>query len=290
MKIDRDGCIEWERRDWEQIRCPSSDTSLRIRCDGEKLQFSGNVGRFQQTDNVKGIGVVQCVERFGGILRDLGFDVRMFGSVLSQGTVAESGTTISRVDLAGNFKVSDYKAWSTILLQRPIFRRQPRLGKYGPTWGYESRRANWWKAKVYDKQAEQDGKRGPYDGATLARFEIQLGSEYLKREGLNYLNVWNQKSEGEDMAQVIYGRFLNEIQREQVGVEDWSEIPFRLRTYAILWRDGQLPQMSRSTFFRVRSRLKDYGIDISVPCNVLSLSKRVRSIDLVQVDALRQVA
>lgn len=287
LKIDRYGVIEWEKQDWEQIRCPSSDTSIRVRCDGSKLQFSGNIGRFQQADNVEGIGVRESVEKFGKVLHDLGFEAPMFGAVHSKGSPSESGTTISRVDLAGNFMCSDYKAWTIQLMQRPIFTRHPRLGKFGPTWGYESKRGNWWKAKVYDKQAEQDGKRKPYDGKTLARFEIELGSEFLKRENLQYLATWNKEMEGETMANVIYGRFLAEIQREQLSVEDWSQIPPRIRMYAVLWRDGQLPVMPKTTFYRVRSQLKAYGIDIAVPCNVLSLAKHVRAVDVVQVAAVR---
>ena len=60
MKVDRDGVIDWEKRDWETIRCPSSDTSLRISCDGRRLRFMGNIGRFQQTDNLYGLPVISA--------------------------------------------------------------------------------------------------------------------------------------------------------------------------------------------------------------------------------------
>lgn len=290
MKIDRDGCIEWETQDWESVRCPSSDTSIRVRCNGQRLQFSGNIGRFQEADNVTGLPLLACVEKYGVVLRNLGFELPLFGACQNPGTLYEFGTTLSRVDLAANFQVSDYKSWVLHLLQRPISRRYPRLGKYGPTWGYESRRSNWWKAKVYDKSAEIAGKRAPNDGETLARFEVQLGSEYLKRENLNHVAGWNKTVGGESMAKIIYGRFLNEIQREPCGVEDWSEIPPKLRAYAILWRDGQMPVLTRPTFYRVRAQLKEYGIDIAVPCNVLSLTRRVRYLDVVQQSSFRSAA
>lgn len=282
LKIDRDGVIEWEALDWEKIRCPSSDTSVRIRCNGKKLQFSGNIGRFQRANNVQGYTVIQCVEKFSKLFSDLGISVPMFGAVHAEGHAFESGTTLSRVDLAGNFHVSDYRAWVLHLMQRPINQRHPRIGRYGPMWGYESKRSNWWKAKVYDKTVEQQGKRSPSDGETLARFEVQLGSEFLKREKLQYVKSWSYE-EGEDMSNVIYGRFLDQIMRESAHVEDWSSIPPRLRMYAVLWRDGQLPVMPKTTFYRVRSQLKAYGVDISVPCNVLSLTKHIRLVDVVQI-------
>lgn len=292
VKIDRDGVIEWEKREWDTIRCPSSDTSIRISCDGERLRFMGNIGRFQQADNLQGITVVECIERWADVLKPMGFDLRMFGAVIARGTCAERGTTLSRIDLAGNFDVDDYRSFATLAGQRRIGRRLPLMGKYGPQWGYDARRANWWKAKVYDKSAELAGERGPRSGATIARFEVQLGAEWLKREGLNYVTGWTGEKKGADMAQVIYGRFAAELFRDAPTVEAWDDIPPRLRQYAILWRDGVdvRAMLSRSTWFRIASQLRDYGIDLSVPCNVVALTRRVREINVTPLSALREAA
>lgn len=291
VKIDRDGVIEWEKREWETIRCPSSDTSIRISCDGERLRFMGNIGRFQQADNLRGVGVVACVDRWAEVLAPMGFDLRLFGAVHAKGSASESGTTLSRIDLAGNYEVSDYRSFVQLAVQRRLMRRVPLMGKYGPQWGYDAKRSNWWKAKIYDKAAEMAGERGPRSGATTARFEVQLGAEYLKREGLNYLSGWHG-SEGEDMAQIIYGRFAAELFREAPTVEAWADIPPRLRQYAILWRDGVdvRAMLPRSSWFRIKSRLRDYGIDLDVPCNVVALTRRVREIEVVPVSALRVAA
>lgn len=289
LRIDRDGVIEYEARTWEQIRCPSSDTSIRIRCDGRHLQFSGNIGRFQRHDNIQGLDVAACVERWCEVLGRLGVDLTWFGTRHRQDTVAECGTYLTRVDLAGNFEVSDYAAWCRSLMLRPIGRRHPREGRYGPTWGYDAKRSNWWKAKVYDKQAEQEGLRRSRGGRTLARFEVQLGSEYLKREGLDAVGKWNRWNErGEDMATVIYGRFAAELLRDSAAVEDWSDIPPRLRAHAILWRDGvDLRTVLRpSQFYAVKAKLKEFGIDISIPCNVVALSQRCRTVDIRPLDAV----
>lgn len=292
LKIDRDGEIQWEKREWETIRCPSSDTSIRVSCDGNRLRFMGNIGRFQRADNLTGVSVQGCMDRWAEVLSPMGIDLHMFGTAVAPGSYAEWGTTLSRVDLAGNFDVDDYKSFTHLAMQRRLGRKLPLMGRYGPTWGYEAKRSNWWKAKIYDKSAELAGERGPRSGATIARFEVQIGSEYLKREGLNYVAGWNRTQEGKSMADVIYGRFAAELFREAPTVETWEDIPPRLRQWAILWRDGVdvRGQMGRSNYYSIKSKLLDYGIDLDIPCNVVALTRRVREISVTPRQTLRVAA
>lgn len=299
LRLDRDGVIEWETMQWEQIRCPSSDTSIRVRCDGRILKFSGNIGRFQESDNREGLTVVQCVEKFTEVLGKLGFDMRGFGSRLvrkvegdtaldGDAAILQCGTYLTRIDLAGNFQVSDYSALCSSMLIRRIGQKLPMAGKYGPVWGYDAKRSNWWKAKFYDKQAELDGKRRPNSGATLARFEVQLGSEWLKREGLDRVYKWR----GDEMGKVIYGQFADQVFRESLSVMDWAEIPSRLRAYAVLWRDGVdiRTVLGQSQYYATRAKLMQYGIDIGTSCNVTALTRNCRIVEVAPVSALRRAA
>lgn len=293
LKVNIDGVLEWEKMDWHQIRCPSSETSLRIRDDGQKLQFMGNIGRFQEADNITGIGVVECIEKWSRVLKPMGLVLDLFGTTSRKDTVAEAGTTFSRIDLAGGFDVSDYSAWCQQLMMKSVFRKHPIMGKYGPTWGYDAKQANWWRAKIYDKAAEAAGMRNSRGGATLARFEVQLGRMFLAHEGLQYVSAWSKRTNGGiDMAQVIYARFRDEILKQTAAVSDWSDIPLRLRGHAIAWRDGACLQteMSRASFFRVKKQLKEFGIDVSIPCNVIALTSRVREVQVSQVSAAREAA
>lgn len=293
IKVDRHGVIDWETRDWDQIRSPSSDTSIRIKCDGQYLRFMGNIGRFHEADNITGIGVAECIDKWKKVLGTFGLPVEALGTVQHKGHAYETGTTLSRVDLAGNFDVSDYFAWCQQLMLRPIGRKHPAMGKYGPTWGYDTKRANWWRAKVYDKDAEAAGLRNSRGGQTRARFEVQLGGEYLKREGLNYCDAWSEATNGGlDMAQIIYGKFRDELLTQTASVNEWNDIPLRLRGHAIAWRDGAClkAEMSSSSFYRIRSQLREYGIDIAVPCNVIALTSRVREVQVIQVSAARDAA
>lgn len=289
LKVSRDGEIEWETDSWESIRCPSSDTSIRVKCDGKRLYFSANIGRFQHGDNLVGHTVMQCVEKWARVLKHLGYDTTGFGSRFRVGTLAECGTFLTRIDLAGNMETDNYAALCTASMSRRIGQRLPKEGKYGPTWGYDSNRGNWSKAKLYDKTAEIEGRRRPASGATVARFEIQLGSEYLKQNHLDSAGHWK----GDDMAQIIYGKFAEQVFRGQIDVNRWTDIPPKLRTWAVLWRDGDdiRNHLSQSGYYKVRKQLHEgYGIDIGVPCNVQSLSRRVQVVEVRPINALRDAA
>jgi hypothetical protein len=293
MKISADGEIEWCSPSWEDVRCPSSDTHLRVKCDGRHLWASANIGRFQRSDNVQGYTVLACVDRWASVLDGLGFDLHGFGTRFRPDTVAEWGTHITRVDLAGNFQTSNYADLSQGLMVRRVGQRLPQLGKFGPMWGYDSKRGNWLKAKCYDKSAEQERRRRSSGGATVARLEFQLGAEYLKRHKLDMVSGWMPDENGDDMGKVIYGRFAEPLLREAIGVQDWSALPPKLEHWATLWREGQDlrsrvadGRLSLSQYYRVRSKLLEYGIDIAVPCNVLALTRHVRLVDVMPLENL----
>lgn len=299
LKISPEGEIEYESQTWEQIKCPSSDTSLRVRCDGRTLRGMGNIGRFQQADNKEGLTVIQCVERWREVLKKLGYNVEGFGTqfirkvtggagqaIDGDSSILQAGTFLTRIDLAGNFQVSDYAALASAMMVRRIGQKLPMAGKYGPTWGYDAQRSNWWKAKLYDKTAELEGLRRSKGGATLARFEVQLGPEFLKRDGLDRAMKWK----GPEMAQIIYGRFAEPVFRDSTSVTDWAEIPTKLRSYAVLWRDGVdiRTVLGKSQYYATRSKLMEYGIDIGTACNVTALARHCRIVEVAPVSALRE--
>ena len=138
------------------------------------------------------------------------------------------------------------------------------------------------------KDAELEGLRRSKGGATLARFEVQLGAEILKREGLDRVMKWK----GQDMAQVIYGRFAEPVFRDSLSVLDWSDMPMRLQALATLWRDGVdlRTKLTNGAYYRNRSKLMEYGIDIGTACNVTALTRHCRIVEVAPVSALREVA
>jgi hypothetical protein len=316
LKINADGTNEWTTECWVKIKCESSDTSLRIKCDGYKIMMTGNFGRFGQTDNLMGYTVAQCVEKAREVLREWfparaikhinpttgAIEIRRFPALdLSHffggdvelvnrdtGVIELMGTRITRCDLAGNFFTDNYAALTAMLLTRKVKKLIASDGKYGATWGYDAKRQNWLRLKVYDKDAELAGRRTPATGATTARLEIQLGSENLKRRGLNILNGWKVR----EMENVIYAEFSKQVFGEQATVNNWSDMPKWLRTYAVEWREGSPIRNqcnSDATYYRVMKQLREHGLDCSKPCNVMTLVQRI---EVVKVQPLpsRRVA
>lgn len=279
LKVTRDGELEWESQSWDSIRCPSSDTAIRIKCDGKHLWGSANIGRFQRGDNRQGYTVMECIERWAEVLQTFGLDLRGFGTRMRAGTLAEWGTHLTRVDLCANMWTSNYAALCQGVMVRRLGQKLPQLGRYGPMWGYDAKRANWLAAKLYDKDAEQAGKRRSDGGATTARFEVRLGAEYLKRNQLDTVAGW---MEGNDMGQVIFARFAEQVFKEQVSVQQWAELPPKLQHWATCWREGRdlRSEMSKTTYYRVRSQLMEHGIDIGTPCNVLALTRHVQVVEV----------
>lgn len=293
LRIKPDGSTEWTTECWLTLKCASSDTSLRLKCDGHKVMMTGNIGRFGQSDNLNGHTVSECLVMWQTLLTEfmpqvppLFYpDVEMVNR--ATGEVELMGTRITRCDLAGNFFTDNFSSLSAMLMTRKLGQRPPRQGKFGPMWGYDSKRANWLKAKVYDKTCELEGRRTPASGATTARFEVQLGSEFLKRKGLHTAVNWNDEN---DMENVIFGEFSKQVFREQATAESWLDIPPRIRQYAVLWRDGVSLEnqcKTKSTFLRIRRRLLEYGIDASQPCNVMTLVRRIEVVKVVPLPSRR---
>lgn len=293
FRIKADGTTDWTSECWLMLKCASSDTSLRIKCDGQKVMMTGNIGRYGESDNLNGHTVFECLLKWKKLLAEYfplieGFlepDFEMVNRIT--GEVELSGTRITRCDLAGNFFTDNFAALSQMLMTRKLGQRPPRQGKYGPMWGYDSKRANWLKAKVYDKTCEIEGRRTPATGATTARFEVQLGSEILKRRGLHSAGAWK---ENDEMENVIFAEFSKQVFRDQATAESWLDIPPRIRQYAVLWRDG-VPLRSQcksdATFYRIRKQLLQHGIDASQPCNVMTLLRRIEVVKVVPLSARR---
>jgi hypothetical protein len=291
LKLTQDGEIEWEKNDFSSIRCPSSDTSVRIKCDGRSLYFSGNIGRFGNQDNVTGINVIQCFEKACNLIKRIYPQINLstFGTISRAGTISEYGTYLTRIDLASNFQTDCYSQIASLFASRKLFTKLPILGKYGPTWGYDTKRGQYWKAKLYDKTAEQTGKRTPNTNETIARFEIQLGATYLRKHSLNFLKNWRHDMNTEN---IIYGNFSNQLITKQATQDAWIDFPPILRQHAVLWREGTDPKsyLKKSQYYKVRKGLLNLGLDISRPCNIATLDRAVKYIEFKSIPTLKRVA
>lgn len=95
------------------------------------------------------------------------------------------------------------------------------------------------------------------------------------------------------MAQIIYGQFADQVFKQSIETTNWADIPPKLRVWALLWRDGDdiRNHLSVAQYYKVRrALLDDYGLDIGVPCNIQALTRRVQTVTVTPINALRVAA
>jgi hypothetical protein len=291
--IDVNGEIEW-RTDRASKVLGSYDTSIQLRSDGNTVLFSGNVSRFGRTNNLFGFSFADCLRRINVVLARFGLPAFTSGQKFyrnvrhSDGSyslkLAYTGASISRMDLTSNYEtgsLSNSRAYLAFLsTQQGNARLKVGTRVDGETvdWGRGSRRLY---MKVYIKSAELRKHNGPQDlidyceKVGLVRFEITAKATELSAMGCNYLG-------GFDMNKIVhlYNDRASVLTRAHLADDGLKDLPNHLRLTARDYLNGEPRELSRATFFRHRSGLLPYGIDISVPNNVALFKPRVRVIEL----------
>ncbi|HZX32361.1 MAG TPA: phage/plasmid replication protein, II/X family [Rhodocyclaceae bacterium] len=280
----------------------SYDTKISVRCDGRRVELSGNVGRFGRPDNLFGVKVLETIERANEILAALGLPPftghdRTIGHAHSQGFLKSHNAVITRVDLTANFSTGSRDAAFRVLhwmCGQGTCRnsgKNPRFYGNGVTWNEGSKR---WYAKLYFKADElgqhvSDAVRQYCADRGILRYEVSLKARELADMGLQSMAGWSQVVEGQRMENVIYGKFAQVLTRNQVTVTEIQDIPKKLGLIARSYLNGENPyqtlEASLRTKQRWRSQLLKYGLDIAQPIDVTRLTQRVRLIELQPVVA-----
>ena len=276
----------------------SYETAIQIRCDGERVELSGNVSRFGRPDNLFGLCVPECVVKASAIVEALGLPA--FSDNEDRTPMARTDThdlprtvaRITRVDLTQNLATgSREKAFRYIhsmtgqaSMARGKGKQAPKGYGNGVTWNEGSKR---WYSKLYFKADElgkyaSDEVRQYCAENGIVRYEVSLKSRELADRGLNRILTWCMGKDGKDMGQVIYGQFDDVLKRNSVSTLDLSDIPGKLGLIAESYMTGGNPygKMHIRTAQRHRKALLQYGLDIAVPLDVTRLSARVEVIQL----------
>ncbi|OAI22728.1 phage/plasmid replication domain-containing protein [Methylomonas koyamae] len=116
----------------------------------------------------------------------------------------------------------------------------------------------------------------------VARFELKLNSPYLKRHNLQYYQYSDYSH-----LEALFKAFINLDQKLEVNHMDLNTITQALMDkkivestksanitalYAINWMNGQTFDLSKRQVKTHRARLRQIGIDIGKPCNLLTFS------------------
>jgi hypothetical protein len=295
---DEDGAIEW--RTLKAVRHVGSfETSLAVRCDGHRVTVSGNVSRFGRPDNLFGYGWRECVQRVNVVLAGYGLPPMTAGECVQRARgdgyleTMWTGAKFTRLDLTANYEAGSAEAAMLVMQYlgtQHNGRKNGRVLGGGETvdWGAGSRHLY---AKAYVKHLELR-RRGCADERLVAhceargvvRFEITAKSMALRRLGCSWLGEFER---GFAMGELV--RLFDEhaavMTRAERGTDDLDELPKHLRGTARDYLAGMdLPRvMKTATFYRHRSALLPYGIDISVR-NVKPFSPRVRVVELTRAE------
>lgn len=276
----------------------SYDTKVSVRCDGRRVELSGNVGRFGRTDNLFGLPVLETINRANEILAALGLPPfscvqRNAPAALTDNFLRSHNAQITRVDLTANFSAGSRDAafrvlhWMSGQGSSRNSGNNPRNYGNGITWNEGSKRHY---SKLYFK-ADELGEhvsqevRDYCENNGILRFEVSIKARELADRGLQSMMGWaSVTKEGTRMENVIFGKFADVLTRNQVTVTEIQDIPGKLGLVARSYLNGENPYETQHTAERTRRRwrsdLLKYGIDIAQPIDVTRLTQRVRVIDL----------
>ncbi|SFU83476.1 Phage X family protein, partial [Nitrosomonas eutropha] len=114
----------------------------------------------------------------------------------------------------------------------------------------------------------------------ILREEFTLKSRFLLQNGLAFLGSITQQKLND-----IYNERTQLQRLEGMKYENFNDLPLRLRSTYASWKLGLPINLKRTTFYRHRTELLSYGIDISIPNNVHYLPERVRTVQLKALTA-----
>jgi hypothetical protein len=276
----------------------SYDSSIRVRCDGNRVSVSGNPSRFGRSDNLFGFqSVDDAVGLYNRLLRHLGLPeffecehthVR-FQSLSDHSVIWQYGARITAIHVTQNLAVSSPELFLRGLSGVVYLGVSPGVYGSGSTVGwYGSRR---YVVKYYLKGAELRAHSAPVEVVDWAlergivRYEIELKSTELGSRGLQRLGAWSSRVLGDlvkefsrhSRLRVEKEVILSDVVGSLVAAGVSRAEAERADTYLQAWLAGKdvFSSMSRNTAYKYRRRLLLLGIDIRVPCDVRRLSLKV---------------
>ncbi|CAG4883765.1 DNA replication protein [Georgfuchsia toluolica] len=295
--VDEDGNVEWTTDRAIQIE-GSYETKLRLRCDGTKVEVSGNIGRFRRPDNLFGFSYEQCVARWNDVLHDYGLPSFSKGECFyyaGDNHLQWSGAINTRIDLTRNYwlfgrdNLTAFMGW---LSSQQHGRLKVGISPDGGTisWGEGSQYVY---EKFYDKLREIESRKKTachYDADVIqlcrdggvGRHELSLKTRYLTQKGYRFMGEMNMGT----LVQ-LYRERSELVLTDKLSFDDFNDLPRTYRATAKDWRDGVdlATSMPLRTYQRHRRELLKYGIDISTRCKVEHLRPKIKHIEIMPLVA-----
>lgn len=277
VKVSKDNGIEWTSMSWLPVT-GSHDATIAVRSvTSSTLEISGNPAKWLQGHNLFGTNdLKRLVWLFFKKLCQIP-DLQLSPTVEQLASIKEGNYTVSRVDINETWLLNNRKdvlAWIASAGQKMRLKHRGAGQFKGDTlyWGKGSKR---WFLKCYSKGDEINNKKSNFPEALRTsqmleyadrslRFEMTLKSNFLREAMLHMPMNWS-----DDTVKILLIDALRKLEMSNnMRLSDTllESMPNSLRTTYLLWWHGEdLKQiLSKPTFYRRRSKLKQYDIDIGI--------------------------
>ncbi|NHQ85299.1 hypothetical protein HA050_04130 [Iodobacter sp. HSC-16F04] len=273
----------------------SFSSGLMLRCDGSRVEFSGNVGRFDRPDNLFNYNFEETIRKANEFLALYGLPAFHAGDYavnpnpsqydIDNGLLDQwSGATVSMLHLTKNYNTGSaanaQAAIDWLATQSKSHVKRSRSGESTMSWGRKGGRVY---LKAYIKAQEMLDHARTH-GRTreevindpvyqyclkngVIRFELEAGRLLLRDSQLRFMgDITMQKLNDlfDEHVMPILGRVRDDITRIDFDTLDIASGP-KMAALAYLRGEDVRTHLSRATFFRYAKVLREYGIDISEP-------------------------
>lgn len=297
--LDANGDIV--RTTMKSVKYQGSDsTSIQIRCDGKRVNVSGNVGRFNRPDNVFNYDLESTMIIINNILESLDIPLFTAGERSYHDFKNKAGETVTAVEYTGatfseihctqNYSTGSLQAMQDFCHNAGMVkpnRQNVKAYPTGSTYGEGSRLKA---SKIYSKS--EDLKRLVKTGKLPAskyilnlikyceeqgmiRAEIQY-RDYLRREGLSF---WGEVSHADLMQHYKKDESVIMKNTEIFNIDNLTRT-YRTTYYDYINGVNLKNRMSSTTFYKHRNELLKFGIDIAVTLNVIRLPVQTKVIEV----------
>lgn len=287
----------------------SHESAVQVRCDGETVWFEGNVSKFGRQDNVFGFVFSECIQRINSVLSVLGLPPftkgeRVEVSKRNHDDCAEwvwTGARITRIDVTHNLAAgSKENAYSFMrhLASQQASRQKTGVFGEGETVDF-GRGSKYVYAKAYLKGPEllkharklkdpDNSRQRAYDpylealadwcnSIGLVRFESTYKARYLTQNHIQFLG-------GFDMNVLLadFAERQSVFTRSTCDVDELTDLEPKLLSVYRMWQAGDdlTVKFKKSAFYKHRSALLPYGVDIATKSNVIKFEPKTRVITL----------
>lgn len=277
-KINPKGEVDWVSCSWLPVT-GSYESNIMIKpLSDTRIVISGNPAKFLQGHNLFGTNdLVYLFNKAFAVIHELLADDGLTPTTSQLDDIENGKYHLTRVDINETWHLKDgnsVKAWIRAAGEKM---NMPYRGKgvfSGDTlyWGKGSK---YWFMKCYHKGDEILRKKSnfpsdlkipemlEYADKSL-RLELVLCSKFLRSTCLNNAYFWQEKT-----AKMLLLEYIKKFEMSDnfmISDDVLAKLPTKLKSYYFMWLHGEdvRKHVSKTTFYRIRKQLKEYGIDIAL--------------------------